>query len=337
MSKRKINRRQAWRIEKIQQERIARAQRRSEQADASLSGGELGAEIEGRVVAHFGTQIAVEHLQGPSKGQVHRCHVRANVPALVTGDRVVWCPGESLGVVVAQLSRDSVLKRPDRHGILKPVAANIDVVVIVIAVAPQAHAQLIDRYLAAVEHTGIQPVLLLNKTDLINTDNEAENEDLLQPYIDIGYRVWRASTQSAHGLDELRAALATRTSVFVGQSGVGKSSLVNALLPQANMRVGELSAGKQKGTHTTTTAQLFHFPDGGQLIDSPGIRDFALTHIERDELEHCFIEFRPYLGQCRFRDCQHESEPGCALLQAVDAGKIHRRRFDSYRHIINAN
>ena len=125
-------------------------------------------------------------------------------------------------------------------------------------------------------------------------------------------------------------------SVFVGQSGVGKSSLINALLPGIDLRVGPLSESSGQGTHTTTTAKLFHFPDGGDLIDSPGIREFGLTHISHDDLLEGFVEFRPYLGHCRFRDCQHLHEPGCALLGAVERGDISASRISSYRHILSS-
>jgi ribosome biogenesis GTPase len=122
--------------------------------------------------------------------------------------------------------------------------------------------------------------------------------------------------------------------VFVGQSGVGKSSLVNSLLPGVDIRVGALSELTGKGTHTTTTARLFHFPNGGELIDSPGIREFGLVHVSRDDVEAGFIEFRDLLGHCRFRDCKHDREPGCALLQALEEGRIQPQRMASYRHIL---
>src|SRR5690606_40731724 len=128
------------------------------------------------------------------------------------------------------------------------------------------------------------------------------------------------------GMDSLRARLDGHVSVFVGQSGVGKSSLVNSLLPGVETRVGSLSGMTGKGTHTTTTARLFHFPGGGELIDSPGIREFGLMHVSRADVEAGFIEFRDVLGHCRFRDCKHDREPGCALLKALDEGSIQPQR-----------
>ena len=331
MSKRKLSRQQAWRIEKIQQERAKRAARRDADAQDALTAGELGTEREGLIVAHYGTQVAVESAPGQSQ----RCHIRANLEGLVTGDRVVWCEGDPMGVVVAQLERDSVLSRPDPYGKLKPVAANIDQILLVIAPFPEPHANLVDRYLVAAETVGIEPVILLNKTDLLkgDTDLQAAMDDLLAIYPTLGYRVLRTSIKD-YSLQNLHDALREHTSIFVGQSGVGKSSLVNVLLPEADMRVGALSESTQKGTHTTTTAQLFHLECGGTLIDSPGIREFGLWHMSREQVEWGFREFRALLGSCKFRDCQHEQEPGCAVLAAVESGSISARRLASYRYIV---
>ncbi len=333
MSKRKLSRQQAWRIEKVQQERARRAARRGAQVDDALSAGELGPEQEGLVVAHYGTQLTVES----GDGTLQRCHLRANLDGLVTGDRVVWCDGDPMGVVVAQQERDNVLSRPDSQGRLKPVAANIDQMLVVIAPYPEPHANLLDRYLVAAEAMGIEPVILLNKSDLLAAEPAlAESLDaMLAIYPTLGYRLLRTSAKDG-GLDDLHAALENNTSVFVGQSGVGKSSLVNTLLPGADIRVGALSESTQKGTHTTTTARLLHLDCGGSLIDSPGIREFALWHMSREEVENGFREFRPFLGNCKFRDCHHEQEPGCAILGAVDSGAITRTRLDSYRHIVNS-
>ncbi len=331
MSKRKLTRQQAWRVEKIQEERARRAARRQAGIDDALEGGDLGPEREGLIVAHFGTQVAVESQPGQSL----RCHLRANLEGLVTGDRVVWREGDPTGVVVAQLERDSVLSRPDPYGKLKPVAANIDQILLVIAPYPEPHANLIDRYLVAAETVGIEPVIMLNKMDLLDSDEDlrASIENLLSIYPKLEYRILHTSTKQG-GLDELFDALKEKTSVFVGQSGVGKSSLINALLPEAELRVGALSENTLKGTHTTTTAQLFHLPCGGRLIDSPGIREFGLWHMTKEQVEQGFREFRPFLGSCKFRDCQHQQEPGCAILAAVESGEISETRLESYRHIV---
>lgn len=332
MSKRRISRQQRWRIEKIQAERSARAQRRADNAESSLNEGELGPEQTGIVVSHFGQQLDVE----AGDGSQQRCHVRSNIDSLVTGDRVVWRAGKPTGVVVARETRESLLQRPDNFNRLKPVAANIDRIVIVIAPEPLAHANLIDRYLVAAEHSGIQPLLLLNKADLLDPSRDAALLTMVERYRDIGYPLITASCKQAGGLNELKALLKDHISAFVGQSGVGKSSLVNYLLPGTDTRVGALSEAHAKGRHTTTTARLYHFPDGGSLIDSPGIREFALWNLAPDEVLHGFVEFRPFIGHCRFRDCQHEQEPGCALLEAVEHGHIQAERFASYQQILDS-
>jgi ribosome biogenesis GTPase len=335
MAKRQLTRRQNWRIDKVQEERAARAAKRESRMLEELEGGDLGPEQTGLVIAHFGVQVEVEALEGELAGQVRRCHLRANLPVLVTGDKVVWRAGnQGNGVIVAQLPRSSELCRPDNRGQLKPVAANVDLIVIVFAPLPYAHANLIDRYLIAAEHAGIQPQLLLNKADLIDDENAEHLNGLLTTYRQLGYPLLEVSARQGEGMDTLKARLDGHVSVFVGQSGVGKSSLVNSLLPGVDTRVGELSEATGKGMHTTTTARLFHFPGGGELIDSPGIREFGLGHVSRDDVENGFIEFRNLLGHCRFRDCKHDREPGCALLKALEEGRIQPQRMASYRHIL---
>jgi ribosome biogenesis GTPase / thiamine phosphate phosphatase len=340
MSKRKLSRQQRWRIEKIQAERAERATRRDEKDSEKLAAGEYGPEQPGRVIAHFGRTLDVRPEAG---GETVRCYLRANLEGLVTGDRVIWRGRQDAegniveGVVVARGERDSVLERPDARGQLKPVAANIDQILIVFAVEPEPHPNLIDRYLVAAEATGIAPVLVLNKIDLLPEDG-GELMALLERYRELGYPVVATTTEREGGLDALLARLAGRTSVFVGQSGVGKSSLIDRLLPDEELRIGALSKDSRKGTHTTTTARLYRLPDSeeARLIDSPGIREFGLGHLDEQQVAEGFIEFRDLLGRCRFRDCRHRHEPGCALLAAVERGEVHPERFASYRRIVDS-
>lgn len=333
MAQRKLTRRQAWRAEKIQQERRARAQKKTSDVENVLQGSELGPEQAGRVIIRFGTQVDIEDEQGV----LHRCLMRQNLPPLVCGDRVVWQAGkDNTGVVVAMEERQSLLERPDADNQLKPVAANINQILVVAAPEPALDMDLINRYLVAAEITGIPPLLVINKLDLLDTAALAQLKQRLRIYSDIGYEIVYASTRGEHGLDQLMAHLRDKTSIFVGQSGVGKSSLIQALLPHEELRVGALSEGSGLGRHTTSATRLYHFPGGGELIDSPGVRAFRLGHASVEQITDGFVEFQPYLGHCRFHNCRHEVEPDCALQAAVENGEIARERFDSYQRIVNA-
>ena len=335
MAKRKLTRKQAWRIEKIQQEKASRAARKETGIASQLNAGELGEETHGLVIAHFGSQVEVEDQQR----NTFRCFLRANLGSLVTGDKVVFRPGTQVnevatGVVETVLERVTELSRPNPYNEIKPVAANIDFIVLVIAPEPQIHPNLIDRYLVAAENCQIEPIILLNKTDLIIPEIAPYFDDVLATYENLGYRSLKVCSKQEESLSELKNFLNNRVSVFVGQSGVGKSSLINTLLPDEDLKVGALSENTRKGKHTTTTARLYHFPSGGELIDSPGIREFGLWHMSPEEVFYGFKELRNLKGMCRFRDCQHNSEPGCAVQEAILEGNISEERFYSYQRIL---
>ncbi len=335
MAKRKLTRQQSWRIGKIQQERLQRAQRKAVDLE-QLGTEQLGPEQGGLVVANFGASLEV----AAEDNTRYRCRLRQNLEPLVTGDRVIWqrIGNGTDGVVVALQPRQTLLARPDARGEMRPLAANIDQILVVAAPRPAYSTELIDQYLVAAESTGIAPLIVFNKVDLLDTDQERmQVEHDLERYQSIGYRVLRASTVASHGLDELVAALQEKVSVFVGQSGVGKSSLVQALLPQEEVRVGALMETTGLGRHTTSSSRYYRLPSGGAIIDSPGVRDFSLWHMSPAQLAQGFVEFRPYLGQCRFRDCRHREEPGCALQEAAGEGRIARERLDNYHRLVEAS
>lgn len=290
----------------------------------------------GRVIGRFGKHADVEDCNGV----VHRCHMRRTINSVVCGDDVLFRPGKDLslrisGVIEIVQDRKSVLTRPDFYDGVKPVAANISQIIIVSSVLPSLSLNLIDRYLVAAEDVDITPVILLNKVELLDPQQLLGVESQLNIYRDIGYQIIYTSCKTLTGLDELSACLENKISVFVGQSGVGKSSIINELLPEADDEViGDISLNSGLGQHTTTTAKLLHFPAGGDLIDSPGVREFALWHIPAERLTNGFKEFRDYLGGCKFRDCKHGSDPGCLIKAAVEEGKISLQRYQSYHKIL---
>lgn len=325
MSKRKLTRQQQFRIEKIQQERLARAKRKGDSIEEKFESGALSEGNEGLVIAHYGASIDVESPEGV----VTRCHVRSNLPTLVTGDRVIWHADEQgQGVISAVKDRRTILTRPDYRGQLRPVAANIDRIVIVVCPSPRTPVNLIDRYLVAARHDSIQPVILLNKIDLIEKAPEMQQE--LDEYQALGCEIAVTSATQQETIANLQQLVSTGNTVFVGQSGVGKSSLISALLPAETIRVGEISDATGKGKHTTTTAKLYHIPTGGCLVDSPGIREFGLWHVSPEALAAGFHEIADTAGYCKFADCTHTHEPHCAVKAAVEEGKILARRLASY-------
>jgi ribosome biogenesis GTPase len=282
---------------------------------------------EGMIVARYSKTAVVR----ANDGETHTCHLRPNFSHLVAGDKVLWSDEETGAYVTSQLERRSELKRPDARGQLKAVAANVDLIAIVIAPEPEPYANLIDRYLVAAHMASIDTLIILNKSDLL--DQHSDCTALLESYRSIGYEVM-ITGPTKNETQALSNLLGSRTAVFVGQSGVGKSSMINRLLPDEELRVGALSEGVLKGRHTTTTAEVFERPSGGFIIDSPGIREFGLQHIDPALVAPGFIEFRPFLDHCRFRDCSHLGEKDCGVLAAVANNDIRSERYQSFVNIV---
>ena len=252
----------------------------------------------------------------------------------LVGDEVlVEDEADGTAVVLEITDRRSVLERIDKRGRREGVAANVSLIAVVVAPQPSVDWQLVDRYLVAAALMGSDAAVIRNKLDL----SDAELEAGTHRYRDIGYPVVYTSAREGLGMNALRDLFKPYLSVLVGQSGVGKSSIINRLLESRVQAVGTLSQRRPLGRHTTTAARLYRLPgNGGRLIDSPGVRRYAPGISSALDLGHGFIEFRPYLASCRFGDCRHLDEPGCAVTAAVGAGRIHRERYRSFRTMSEA-
>ncbi len=278
---------------------------------------------EGLVIAHLGQGIAVEYLD-----KIVLCQTLRRLDTVAVGDNVLWTQSApDQGRIEEILPRRSVLLRPSRNSKARPVAANLDKVFVVFAVEPACDFLLMDQYLAICENRNIAAALVLNKTDL---PLSAEIEKELATYQYLGYPVYRVSATTASGLDELKLALKDQVSIFTGQSGVGKSSLTNALIPDKVLRTNTISATTKHGRHTTTAATLYHLHDGGDLIDSPGVAIFGLAELSEQQLAYGYREFQVYLNGCQFNDCKHGQDKGCAVRAATEVGDISQSRYQRF-------
>lgn len=250
---------------------------------------------------------------------------------LTVGDDVVIERDDQAGWAISEiLPRRSQLARrlPGEGRGERIVVANIDQVVVVFAAAnPEPHVRMLDRFLVIAEGNDLEARIVINKIELVDL---AETQQRFADYLRAGYPLHFTSVKQRVGLDELHDALAGRTSVLSGPSGVGKSSLMNSMYPGLNLRVGEISESVNKGRHTTVGAILHPLPDAGYVVDTPGLREVGMWGMPSTHLDACFPEVRPYLGKCRFNDCTHLGEPGCAVTSAVDAGEVSRERYESY-------
>ncbi|UNU72961.1 ribosome small subunit-dependent GTPase A [Moraxella nasovis] len=319
----------------------------------------------GVVVSHFGKQLAVQITKLPEQmpafpktnikifkntdenadkptsiciGDVWRCHARTNLPMLAAGDvvKISFDTTAGTGRIEMLEPRHTLITRPDRYHKVKPVAANADVLVIVFAPLPKPAVNLIDRYLLVARTFGVEPLLVLNKADLLAEAPECqviydEYEQLAKKY---DFDIIQTSSIDGRNLTELKTRIDGKIAIFAGQSGVGKSSLINQLLPYAKQSTNVISEGSGLGQHTTTTSRLLAYDstnlNKGGIIDTPGIREYGVWHLSADDVLAGFDELMALNGECQFRDCNHhENAKGCAFWQAAKAGQVLPRRIES--------
>lgn len=298
--------------------------RQHENQDSQLKIASLDPALhKGQVMMRHGQQVWVK----TADNRILVCHCRPHLAMVVTGDWVYWRDDEhQRGVIELICPRQTVFYKTIAGG--KPLVANCNTLVLVFAPQPALSFLLLDKYLLAASHFNLCPLLVANKSDLAREDSDYH--EAIRLYQRLGYPVYETSTLKPDTLRSLKEAICGQISLWVGQSGVGKSSLLKALLPNEEMiRVGEISALTQLGRHTTSNAKIYSLPEGGQVIDSAGVRDLALGPLSIEALKMGFIEYKQ-LGQCRFRNCSHRHEPHCEFQNALAKGALAPSRFESF-------
>lgn len=284
--------------------------------------------LSGQVVAAHGRH----YLVAGEDGEHLRCVPRGKQSLVACGDRVqVARTARGEGVIEDTRPRSTLFLRAAPHR-RKLIAANATQVAVICAGEPSLADELVARVLVAAENQSIRGLLVLNKTDLVAPTAAARER--LAPFAQAGYPVIELSAK--RDVVPLRARLAGETTVLIGQSGMGKSTIVNALVPEADAATREISRFLDSGRHTTTATRLYRLDGPAEIVDSPGVQEFGLAHLSPAEIEHGFPELRPLAGQCRFSDCRHRTEPACAVRAAVDSGRVHPRRLELLHRILDA-
>jgi len=286
-----------------------------------------------RVIANHGAEL----ILAPATGERFSALPKKKLGLIVTGDLVEWEPQPNAQArVTGIVERHGTLARTDRLGVAKPIATNITQLVVVTAPKPPFDRLLIDRYAVAASNINVKLVILINKVDLLNEESEPLALDIESVYQNIGYQVARCSTKNEGGLEQLHHVLADETSILVGQSGVGKSSILNSVLPTLDVKTGGLSDISGLGKHTTTVTNWYDLPQGGAIIDSPGVRQFALEHLDHIDIQSGFKEIASSAISCKFNDCSHVHEPSCAVLKAMENGAIDTTRYEHFRTLLQS-
>lgn len=280
----------------------------------------------GRVITRFGSDLLVSN----GDKSLVRCTTKRKLDQIACGDNVVWQANQhGNGTVNKLLPRKNALTRRTYRGTPKTIAANIDQLIVTSSWLPRPIWGLVDRYLIAAQQLEADAIIIINKRDLEQQQATAADYNALQDYRDIGYSVISINAYTGEGVDELRELMGSKTNIFVGRSGVGKSSIAQHFLPNVELLVNEISQSGE-GQHTTTTATLYDIDKGAYLIDSPGVRDYVLDELTEKKLSDGYREFAPYIHACRFNNCTHHHEPRCAVKVAVDQEKISVNRYQRY-------
>lgn len=280
----------------------------------------------GRVITRFGSELLVSN----GDQRPIRCTTKRKLDHVACGDYVIWQANQHGNATASQLlPRKNALTRRTYRGTPKTIAANVDQLLVTSSWLPRPIWELVDRYLIAADQLQADAIIIINKSDLEQKQATEADRKALQDYQDIGYTVLAINALTGEGVDELRERMNEKTNIFVGRSGVGKSSIAQHFLPDIELLVKEISQSGE-GQHTTTTATLYDLENDAYLIDSPGVRDYALDELTKRKLSDGYREFAPYLQNCRFNNCSHQHEPKCAVRQAVEQGDISKERYRRY-------
>lgn len=285
-----------------------------------------------RVVANHGTELTLS----TSSAETITATPKKKLGLVVTGDLVRWHAEDHGNARVTEvMPRTGTLARTDRAGNAKPIATNISQVLAVTAPKPPFDTLLLDRYCVAAANIGAELAVIINKTDLLDEITAAHALQIESLYLGLGYRVARCCTKEVNGLEAIKGLLDNQISILVGQSGVGKSSILNALLPEHDTKTGGLSDNSGLGRHTTTVTNWYDLPNEGAIIDSPGVRQFALEHLATADIQAGFREISEFAASCKFNDCTHRHEPQCTVLEALESGIIDPDRFSHFQQMMS--
>ena len=287
--------------------------------------------LSGTVISHHGGEVEVEP-ELDKQPNIH-CKFRTNLGVLVCGDRVIYQQKDNDASIIAIQPRDNLLQRVDGFDNIKSVAANVTQLLICLSVEPEPNLFLLDQYLLSAEQQNINVIIILNKVDLLD-ENDTDPFGLKSIYEHLDYEILFTSMKSLQHIDTLQQRCAGHINVISGVSGVGKSSLTKAILPEIEIPIGEISVLSREGRHTTRTSRLYHLPEGGDLIDTPGVRGFNPVFDPEKTIASGYREINENAQECRFSNCKHINEPQCAVLKNLYAGKIHQSRYDSYLKLL---